>query len=165
VARIDARGKEVRGSGTARADLTARLSPGENGTVVNVVTDLAITGKPAQFGRGVLAEVGTNSIDTFAERLRSMLEEQEVAQSPSTGTGADALEGATTNRDEREASGTPAATAADAERRLGFTPPTDDDALDLFRVAGAATAKRVLPVVAGALVVLLVFVCLCRRRR
>ncbi len=44
---------------------------------MKVTTDLTITGKPAQFGRGVMEEVGTKLIDTFADRLRAMIAEDD----------------------------------------------------------------------------------------
>ncbi|MFD9219132.1 SRPBCC family protein [Streptomyces sp. NPDC060064] len=50
---LAAQGKEVRGQGTARATTTGTLADRDGGTAVNVVTDLTITGRPAQFGRGV----------------------------------------------------------------------------------------------------------------
>jgi uncharacterized protein len=78
--RIEAKGKETRGTGTASADVVASLAEDGDGTRVSVVTDLTITGKPAQFGRGVLAEVGTKIIDTFADRLRDMLEAGEAPE-------------------------------------------------------------------------------------
>jgi carbon monoxide dehydrogenase subunit G len=67
---IEASGRETRGSGTASATITATLEPrGEGDTEVAVSTDLAITGKPAQFGRGVMNEVGAKLIGIFAECL------------------------------------------------------------------------------------------------
>lgn len=71
--RIEASGRETRGSGTARATVDATLRADDDGTVVDVVTDLTISGRPAQFGRTVLADVGTRIIDSFAERLRAEL--------------------------------------------------------------------------------------------
>src|ERR1700759_1227427 len=53
---IDARGRDARGNGTAAAKVTATLSESGGETTVNVVTDLDITGKPAQFGRGVMVD-------------------------------------------------------------------------------------------------------------
>lgn len=74
-ARILASGRETRGAGTANATVTARLrASGPGATTVTVVTDIDITGKPAQFGRGAMEEVGTRIIDTFAERLAELLD-------------------------------------------------------------------------------------------
>jgi carbon monoxide dehydrogenase subunit G len=68
-AMIDAKGRETRGSGTVNAKITCKLLPDGDGTRVEVVTDLAITGRPAQFGRGVIAEVAGKVITQFAEAL------------------------------------------------------------------------------------------------
>jgi carbon monoxide dehydrogenase subunit G len=66
---IDARGKDARGNGTAAALVTATLAGGDGATTVHVRTDLDITGKPAQFGRGVMVDVGNKLITQFAESL------------------------------------------------------------------------------------------------
>lgn len=66
---IEAAGREARGSGTAKATVTATLEPTGDGTRVTLVTELALTGRAAQFGRGLVAEVGGNLIGQFAERL------------------------------------------------------------------------------------------------
>ena len=71
---IDASAKESRGVGTAKATITARLhDEGGSATRVTVTTDLAITGKPAQFGRGVMAEVGNKILGRFADCLAGEL--------------------------------------------------------------------------------------------
>ena len=70
---IDAQGKDARGNGTASATVTATLHPQDDGTLVEVNTDLAITGKPAQFGRGVMADVGNKLIGQFADCLAGKL--------------------------------------------------------------------------------------------
>ncbi|HEY3470031.1 MAG TPA: SRPBCC family protein, partial [Amycolatopsis sp.] len=63
---IKASGKDSRGAGTAAATVTLTLTEAEGGTHGAVATDLAITGKPAQFGRGLISEVGGKILDTFA---------------------------------------------------------------------------------------------------
>lgn len=68
-----ASGRETRGQGTARATLTGVLSARDEGTAVSVRTDLAVTGRPAQFGRGVLAEVGDRLVGQFAACLADRL--------------------------------------------------------------------------------------------
>ncbi|MCY7373030.1 MAG: SRPBCC family protein, partial [Spirochaetaceae bacterium] len=71
---IDASAKEARGVGTAKATITALLhDEGASSTRVTVTTDLAITGKPAQFGRGVMAEVGNKILGRFADCLAGEL--------------------------------------------------------------------------------------------
>jgi carbon monoxide dehydrogenase subunit G len=66
---IKATGKETRGSGTAAALITAQLRDEGAATAVVISTDLTISGKAAQFGRGVLADVAGNLIGQFARRL------------------------------------------------------------------------------------------------
>ncbi len=89
-ATIEASGKETRGSGTARATVRADLVDRGASTEVTVTTDLAITGKPAQFGRGVMAEVGEKLIGRFADCLAEQLSgaEQEAVPSAATSAGA-----------------------------------------------------------------------------
>ncbi|MEV1086021.1 SRPBCC family protein [Streptomyces sp. NPDC050211] len=70
-----ASGRETRGQGTARATVTGTLSERDGGTAVSVRTDLTVTGRPAQFGRGVLAEVGDRLVGQFAACLSERLGE------------------------------------------------------------------------------------------
>jgi carbon monoxide dehydrogenase subunit G len=70
---IDARGRDSRGNGTANAKVTATLTESSGSTRVDVLTDLDITGKPAQFGRGVMADVGNKLIGQFADCLAGKL--------------------------------------------------------------------------------------------
>jgi uncharacterized protein len=70
---IEANGKDKRGNGTAGATITARLEEDGPGTRVVVNTDLKITGRPAQFGRGVIQDVGTKILDQFADCLSTRL--------------------------------------------------------------------------------------------
>ncbi len=69
IAVIEGSGKETRGTGTAKALITCRLIDKGQTTDVEVETDLAVTGKPAQFGRGVLADVSAKLVDRFAASL------------------------------------------------------------------------------------------------
>jgi carbon monoxide dehydrogenase subunit G len=68
---LRAEGRDVRGQGNASATITATLSPEGDGTKVKVVTDLTITGRAAQFGRGVLADVSTRLLNQFVSCLES----------------------------------------------------------------------------------------------
>jgi carbon monoxide dehydrogenase subunit G len=72
---IDARGKDQRGNGTAAATVTADLQAEGPITRVNVLTDLNITGRPAQFGRGVMTDVGNKLLGQFADKLAAQLGE------------------------------------------------------------------------------------------
>jgi uncharacterized protein len=70
---IKAAGKDTRGNGTASATVTVTLRAEGDGTAGSVDTDLSITGKPAQFGRGLISEVGGKILDTFATCLATKL--------------------------------------------------------------------------------------------
>jgi carbon monoxide dehydrogenase subunit G len=72
---IDARGKDQRGNGTAAAVVTATLAAAGSSTRVDVLTDLNITGRPAQFGRGVMTDVGNKLLGQFADKLAAQLGE------------------------------------------------------------------------------------------
>jgi carbon monoxide dehydrogenase subunit G len=74
IAVIEGNGKEARGSGTAKALVTTELvSEAPNVTRVNVTTDLTITGKAAQFGRGVMQDVAGRLVDQFANNLEQLI--------------------------------------------------------------------------------------------
>src|SRR5450432_1076842 len=71
---IDAKGRDSRGAGNASAIITAQLrADGDQRTVVTVETDLKISGKLAQFGSGMIAEVSSKLLAQFAESLEQML--------------------------------------------------------------------------------------------
>jgi carbon monoxide dehydrogenase subunit G len=70
---IDGRGKDQRGNGTANALITAQLKAEGTTTRVDVLTDLNITGRPAQFGRGVMTDVGNKLLGQFADKLAAQL--------------------------------------------------------------------------------------------
>jgi carbon monoxide dehydrogenase subunit G len=71
---IEASGRDVRSPGTARATVTATLAPdGTAGTRVEVATELTVTGRPAQFGRSILHDVGGRLVTQFADCLAETL--------------------------------------------------------------------------------------------
>ncbi|HET9898889.1 MAG TPA: SRPBCC domain-containing protein [Streptosporangiaceae bacterium] len=83
IVRLDASGKETRGAGTASASVRSVLEDQGQQTYVTVLTTLNVTGKPAQFGRGVMNEVSGKLLNIFATNLAAML-----AQPDDTGTQA-----------------------------------------------------------------------------
>jgi carbon monoxide dehydrogenase subunit G len=91
---LEASGKETRGSGTAAATVRSTLQDeGDGQTQVVVHTTMSVTGRPAQFGRGVMAEVGGRIIERFATNLATMLAggsppEASLAASNGAGPGA-----------------------------------------------------------------------------
>lgn len=169
-ARIEASGREKRGGGTASADVHASMVEVDDGTRVLVTTDINVTGKPAQFGRGVMADVGAKIIDRFADNLR---DELSADGSGKASTGEVSLDEGTA---ETPAGVDPSTTAADAPattpsepsingeadaspgpRRVEHRPPKDE-ALYLIDVAGEATANRLVPVLVAVIAVLLVVI-------
>ncbi len=115
-------GRETRGAGNASALITATLDPiGETVTKVNVNTDLTITGKVAQFGRGAIADVSSKLMGQFAQNLEELLEEGAPAEAP--------VEAA------------PVATAA-GEPRVRKIDAPEAEAVDLLDVAGTPLLKR-----------------------
>ncbi|WP_405604508.1 SRPBCC family protein [Streptomyces sp. NBC_01410] len=147
---LAAKGKEVRGQGTASATVTGTLADRDGATAVVVVTDLTITGRPAQFGRGVMAEVGNKLIGRFADCLAQQLAGPEPAGGAPAGTPqrADA-------RTEGEQAAEAAVVAGAGNREA--------EPIDLLRTAGFPVAKRAAGVLlAAALAVLAVI--LIRRK-
>ncbi|HEY2577674.1 MAG TPA: DNA-directed RNA polymerase subunit alpha C-terminal domain-containing protein, partial [Streptosporangiaceae bacterium] len=71
--KVEAAGKETRGAGTASATVYATLEDDGGQTRVRVRTSLNVTGRPAQFGRGVMAEVGGRLIEKFSANLAEQL--------------------------------------------------------------------------------------------
>jgi carbon monoxide dehydrogenase subunit G len=161
---IDARGRDSRGNGTANAKITATLTADGPATTVHVVTDLDITGKAAQFGRGVMVDVGNKLIGQFADCLAGKL-----------ASGADAPVGDAPVADapvadsavaEPSAAAEPSATASAASRGAiddeAITPasnavpetatpdagPATVEPINLVESAGPAIVKRLAPVVA-----------------
>lgn len=118
---VDAKGRDKRGNGTAGAKVTVTMASVDGGaTQVDVVTDLAITGKPAQFGRGVMQDVSDKLLGQFVACL-----EQRLA------TEAEPAEAAPAPPDDSAAAGSEPVPAAAAPPPRPAAPPAGDDALDL----------------------------------
>jgi len=79
---VDAKGKDKRGNGTAGAKVTVTMTDAAGSTDVSVETDLAITGKPAQFGRGVMQDVSDKLLGQFVACLEQRLTEPEAEPEP-----------------------------------------------------------------------------------
>ena len=137
---IDGAGKEDRGQGRARATIRATLTEEGDGTAVEVVTDLDLTGKPAQFGRGALAGIGEKLLDLFSNELANRLGADgpgaSSAGTGSTGTGSAGPE-------DVSAADTARATTSDGED------DEDDESLDLLDLAGGAMGKKFGSLAAG----------------
>jgi carbon monoxide dehydrogenase subunit G len=198
---IDASGKETRGSGTAKATVKASMQADGDSTKVLLTTELAVTGKPAQFGRGVMADVSGKLIDQFAACLASEVESGESGETPpeqaaSAAPAPAATESAATVSSIGATPATPAApplppsgapqqaapapamplpatglssvgtsgaAGVAAANGSASTPsatpkprprPQQAEAIDLLGTAGMPVAKRLAPVVAGVVAVI-----------
>ncbi|CCH77971.1 conserved hypothetical protein [Nostocoides japonicum T1-X7] len=172
-ATIRANGKDRRGNGTAGATVTIALAPDGDGTAVDVTTDLAVTGKPAQFGRGVMQDVSDKLLGQFVACL-----EQRLTAAPAAASGAEADDTSASSPGEvSDASGAPA--AAEVAGASGTTPapsarsapshaappPAADDALDLGAAVVPVLLRSYAPHLVAALVGFVLGVLVGRRRR
>ncbi len=154
---LSAKGRDTRGAGNAEALITARLEAlSDASTRVDVDTDLKVTGKVAQFGRGIMADVSAKIMGQFADNLATMLTED----------GDSATESLESNGSEATDDGGSEPTAADPTSettgpRLIDSP--EPEAVDLLDAAGPSVLKRVAPIVV-VVVVLLILRRLLRKR-
>jgi carbon monoxide dehydrogenase subunit G len=159
---IDAQGRDTRGQGNANATITASLEPQGGGTRVTVVTDLKLTGKVAQFGRGAIQDVSGALMGQFV----SCLEHDLLSGGAATGDPPDPGAAA--------ASAEPAATAEPAEPEPTVAAETvpaapegvrkiegpEAEAVDLLQVAGGTIAKYAIGAVVIVAVVAILLVIL-----
>ena len=177
VAKLRAEGRDTGGRGNAAADITAEaesLSP--TSTKCTVTTDLHITGKVAQFGRGIMGDVSKKLMEQFSANLNTMLDNTALDNKAADNTATDkagsdvpaepdeAQSGhtdsvATGETTSASAGNGAAATSAAPTKRIISGPATEP--IDVAGMAGPALLKRIGPVVLGLLVVFL----LLRRRR
>ncbi len=123
-------GRDTTGKGNAAALITAELtSLTASSTSVKVLTDLSITGKVAQFGRGAMADISDKLLAQFVENLNTLIGEQQASPAPA----APAAAAATTEEDE-----------APQIRKIDAP---EAEALDLLSVSSGAIVKRAIPVV------------------
>jgi hypothetical protein len=151
---LKADGRDTRGAGNASALITATAEPSGDRTKVTVATDLTVTGKVAQFGRGVMADVSAKLMGQFADNLEKLLEAESA---PAAAPAAAAAAAATTE--------TPAATtpvggtsgngAASAPTTIRKIESPEPEAVDLLDTAGAPVIKRLAPVLVLVLVLFL----------
>lgn len=163
---LKAEGRDTRGQGNASATITATLVADGEGTAVKVVTDLTVTGKVAQFGRGVLADVSAKLLTQFVDCLEADL------SAPVGSTAKDAPSGS--GPDVASASAAPSSSSVNGAKvddisSNGHSQPAGPRTIDskpaepvnLLDTAGAPVIKRLLPVLGVLIVILLVL----RRRK
>ena len=165
---VDASGKETRGAGTASAAIRATLEPSGEGTQVSIHTTMNVTGRPAQFGRGVIAEVSGKLLEKFAENLAQMISDgglgPDGADASAHAAAADAAQADAGSAADAAPADAGSAVATDAgpgltESAAAAPPPVrtatmplaaqHEDSINLVRLVGPSLLKRVLPVLAG----------------
>jgi uncharacterized protein len=153
---IEASGREARGGGTAGATATMTLRPADEGsTAVTVEADLSVTGKPAQFGRGMIADVGGKLVGQFADSLAQRLAESRP------GPAADDVDGGEGGGEAPTAEPvvpvSPSAAAPPAGSAAASDAPVASPPIDLLQVSTGPVVRRAAPYaiafLAGALVV------------
>jgi uncharacterized protein len=148
---IDASGRDTRGQGNAKASIVVTMAEEGAGTRVDVTTDLSITGKVAQFGRGVLADVSSKLMGQFVENL-----ERDVITTAGGGDTSHAGGPYEQALEHLPTSANHAAppTASSAPRKIDSP---EAEPVDLFGVAGAPAAKRLVPIGIAALVLFILW--------
>jgi carbon monoxide dehydrogenase subunit G len=177
-ATIEASGAAARSGSTATMKVTATASAiAADRTAVDMQTDLAITGRPAQFGRGVMVEVGNKILGKFADCLSATLA---ATNQPEAAVGADAAGGtadAAAATGAQVDAGGAAKHSAESEGSTDAAKPApastytrapggvdNSEPIDLLESARGSIVKRVAPLVAALGIVCLVRLCLRRRR-
>jgi carbon monoxide dehydrogenase subunit G len=159
---LKAKGRDTGGRGNAEAEIVAdaeALSP--TSTKCTVTADLHITGKVAQFGRGIMGDVSKKLMDQFAANLNRMLDDQgdKPAGEPAAAAAeSPAAPSASDGASDGDGDGADAAEPAPKVRKINGPAA---EPVDLAGVAGPAVIKRVLPLVLALLVVVLIL----RRRK
>jgi carbon monoxide dehydrogenase subunit G len=146
---LQAEGRDTRGQGNASATVVATLVPDGDGTTVNIDTDLNITGKVAQFGRGVMADVSSKLLGQFADNLKKDVltggpTADEAPTTPSTGP--------TSGTGSPADAGFASTGATDAGPRKIAS--KEAEPIDLMDAAGGSVGKRLAPILAGLVVVI-----------
>jgi uncharacterized protein len=191
---LRAEGRDTRGQGNANATITATLESEGDGTRVKVVTDLSITGRAAQFGRGVMADVSTKLLGQFVDCLEKNVlgagaaavgeaapetreAPAEVGAGRAAAGGGGAAPAAPATREPGGASdaalaagmsGTNGSKSAEPASAVSSGPrqvvSRPAEPVDLLGTAGSPVIKRLLPALAGALLAFLIGRRLRRRR-
>ncbi len=152
---LEASGKETRGAGTASATVRATLEPesGGEGTIASMHTTMNVTGRPAQFGRGVMVEVGSKLVEQFAQNLRQLIAEDGAAGGNAVEAEAEAGAGAVGTSQDGPGSTQPSPVvpaAATTPTPTTQPPAASADSINLIKLVGPSLLKRVIPAAVAA---------------
>jgi carbon monoxide dehydrogenase subunit G len=139
---LKAEGRDTKGAGNASALITAQLQSVGERTKVAVGTDLTVTGKVAQFGRGVMADVSSKLMKQFADNLEQLIENEPAAPGGSAASSSTAPAG-------NSSSANPSSAPASSTNSTGVRKIESADAkpVDLIDTAGSPVLKRLAPLV------------------
>lgn len=152
---LDAAGRDTRGQGNASAIITAQLEAAGESTLVTVTTDLTVTGKVAQFGRGVLADVSAKILTQFVDNLEQTVLVDDAILAPIAEAPAAAP----------VASDAPAAASAEEAPTIRKIDQPEPEAINLLEQAGSPVLKRAIPILGVAVGALIVYGLIRRRRK
>jgi uncharacterized protein len=164
---LEASGRETKGSGTAAAKVETQMIDEGSATRVKVLTDLDVTGKPAQFGRGVMSDVASKLTDQFAACLAKQVQAPDgTAAAAGSAAGAGGAPGQAARAADVPA---PAASQAAGQGTVtalrGAAAAEQSDSLDLVGTIAMPLVKRFAPVLAGLLAGLMIGALAGRRQR
>jgi hypothetical protein len=165
---IDASGRDTRGQGNAAAKILVTMEGDESGTDVSVHTDLSITGKVAQFGRGVLADVSAKLLGQFVARLETDVLSGDgasagapAAPEPAPGPAPTVVGTSTFAAPDTATAPSPSPQSAGPRR----SESAEVEPVDLLATAGAPVGRRLVPVAIGVIVALVLLRGRRRRKR
>jgi carbon monoxide dehydrogenase subunit G len=142
---LKAEGRDTKGAGNASALITAQLQSIGDRTKVAVGTDLTVTGKVAQFGRGVMADVSSKLMKQFADNLEQLIDsEPSTPPAAPAATNGNASSASTASASATSASSTSTAGASTGVRKIESA---DAKPVDLLDTAGSPVLKRLAPLV------------------
>ncbi len=153
---LKAEGRDTRGQGNASATVTATLVGEGGSTTVNIDTDLNITGKVAQFGRGVMADVSSKLLGQFADNLKKDVLAGEAPTAPA------AADVPTAPAEAAPAAGATTEAASSGPRKIDSP---EAQPIDLMDAAGGSVGKRLAPVIAAVIALITLRVIFKRRQR
>ena len=154
---LEATGRETRGSGSASATVEAQMSEQGSATHVTVGTTLEISGRQAQFGRGVMADVASKLTEQFAACLARKVSGEDAGKAaPDDRTSARPPAGAT-------AAAAELAAAPQASSQAAESPAAES--LDLVSTVVKPVAKQAAPAVGGLVLGLILGLLLGHRRQ
>jgi uncharacterized protein len=145
---MTAKARETRGQGTANARVEMSLAEDGGETRGTIATDMQLSGKAASMGRGMIQDVSTRLVDTFAENLAGMLAGPAPAEAAPSADGGNG------------------AAPAEEPTAAAPPPPPSDSELEMLPIVGSVVRERLRdPRVVAFLALALAFILLRRRRR